>query len=512
MSNTEAIEVEATAQPGQTMAIERRGETGVGRALTVDELHERLEFVRQVMRREMKEGTDYGKIPGTGDKPTLLQPGAQKLLMTFNLTERVKKEALREYPDFHREYEFTITVCAQNGKEWDGVGTCSTLETKYRYRKGERKCPSCGKNALISEKAEYLQVGEVPGWVCWKKKQGCGTRFRKDHPQIAAEVNNVANPDPADTWNTVRKMAFKRALVAATINATNTSELWTQDLEDGGASDDALPKGGKAPQKSPQAQKPTTNTPPPPQTPASGQPVDKAPPQKPPAQEQRYATDTTRAWMIRNLGGGEVGALDIAVDYFRNIDNALMPNEDLERLPLEWVPLTREQLAKLNKAISAFANGNPAVKPYEPNPIKEEEKKRRATAAKPKAAKPVEVPRDENCDPNSPSAPWRSFPVPFGKDAGVKLTDLDKKVLFGWWANYKVETEYNGRAKKPETIAKDRKFREMLDEAGKHYEFGKPAGDTHYQPKDAADAAAQAQSESDRAADLAAKAEDDVPF
>ena len=509
MSNT--IDVETTAEPqAQTMALERRGETGVGRALTVDELHEKLEFVRQVMRKEMREGTDYGKIPGTGEKPTLLQPGAQKLLMTFNLTEEVKKEVLREYPDFHREYEFTITVCAQNGKRWDGVGTCSTLETKYRYRKGERKCPTCGKNALISEKPEYLKAGEIPGWVCWKKKQGCGTRFRKDHPEIPAEVNNVANPDPADTWNTVRKMAFKRALVAATINATNTSELWTQDLEEGAGDDDA-PQGKPTPSKRPQDEKGHTNTPPPAQKPAQAPPASAAPPQKP--QAPRFATEATRAWMIRNLGGAEPGDLDVVTDYFRNVDNALLPNETIEHLGLEWVPMTKEQLALLKKAISNFANGAPAAPPYPANPIKEEEKQKRAAkaaAAKPPPApaKPVEVPRDANCDPNSPSAPWRSFPMPWGKEAGRKLADLDKKYLFGLWANYKVEIEYNGRAKRPESIAKDRKLREMLDEAGKHYQLGKPREEPENTPynQPATD------NDAERQAELAEQMQDDVPF
>ena len=48
-----------------------------------------------------------------------------------------------------------------------------------------------------------------------------------------------------------------------------------------------------------------------------------------------------------------------------------------------------------------------------------------------------------------------------------------KNYLFGLWANYTVETEYKGKSKKPETIAKDKTFREMLDLAGAHYEFTK---------------------------------------
>ena len=40
------------------------------------------------------------------------------------------------------------------------------------------------------------------------------------------------NPDIADTWNTVRKMAEKRAKVAATLNALGASDIFGQDLDE----------------------------------------------------------------------------------------------------------------------------------------------------------------------------------------------------------------------------------------------------------------------------------------
>jgi hypothetical protein len=87
-------------------------------------------------------------------------------------------------------------------------------------------------------------------------------------------------------------------------------------------------------------------------------------------------------------------------------------------------------------------------------------------------SKPIEVPRDKN-DPDHPEAPWRSFPMPWGAKAGTPLAKLPKNYLFGNWANYEVTTEYNGKPKSAETIAKDEMFRAMLDEAGKHYQFKK---------------------------------------
>lgn len=85
----------------------------------------------------------------------------------------------------------------------------------------------------------------------------------------------------------------------------------------------------------------------------------------------------------------------------------------------------------------------------------------------------IEVPRDANLDPNSPDAPWRSFPMPWGVNKDTKLADLEKKYLYGQWANYTVETTFNGKPKRPETIAKDTEFREALDAAGSHYGFTK---------------------------------------
>ena len=178
------------------------------------------------------------------------------------------------------------------------------------------------------------------------------------------------------------------------------------------------------------------------------------------------------------------------VDYFTKLTNpaALMPGEPLEKLPLRFVPGSREQMKALAEQIARFSNGDPAAYAFQPNYAVDDAKKPAGvkTPAQvlpkvaPEAKKAIEVPRDANLDPNSPDAPWRSFPLPFGKDAGTKLADLDKKVLYGWCVNFKVQEQWedkdgNVRDTKPEKLAKDRKFREMLDEAAKHYEFEMPA-------------------------------------
>ncbi len=368
--------IETEVVPTQALTVRDTG-GALSYALGIEELHRNLEFVRQVMRQEMREGQDFGKIPGTGDKPTLLQPGAQKLLLTFNLTETVKKETLREYPNFHREYAFTVTVKAQNGKEWDGIGTCSTLETKYRYRKAERKCPKCGKHTIIKGKEEY-----GGGWLCFGKKGGCGAKFEHNDPAITdQQVGRVEHDNPPDYWNTVQKMAFKRALVHAAINATNTSDLWTQDLE---PEDDGQGES-EPPPKAPAASKASPRT-------SSGKQA--APPERRPnqngskGQPDKSATDSTRTWMIGQLHANPgMEARKIVSEFFTKVDALLPGSEQLEDLPLHYVPTTKQELASLSGAIAAFEAGEPAAMPYR-HPMQ-------PSAPKDKP-KPIEVPRDQD--------------------------------------------------------------------------------------------------------------------
>lgn len=199
------------------------------RELSINELKRQSTLIKQAISEVMEEGHHYGTIPGCGDTKTLLKPGAEKLNVLFRLAPKYEIEG-RDLPNEHREYEATCNLYHIPTGQFvgQGVGVCSTMESKYRFRKAERICPECGAKAIIKGKEEY-----GGGWLCFKKKGGCGAKFKDTDQQITSQqAGQVENSNPTDEYNTVKKMAKKRAQVDATLTATAASDSFTQDLED----------------------------------------------------------------------------------------------------------------------------------------------------------------------------------------------------------------------------------------------------------------------------------------
>lgn len=201
-------------------------------------------------------------------------------------------------------------------------------------------------------------------------------------------------------------------------------------------------------------------------TPAEEMTFEQAKPQPKPSPAKPklvMATEEQREKMITRLNAHpSQDSRKIVTEYFEKI-GALIPTEEIEDLPLQFVPVMQSEFIALHKAITDFEAGGEAKRAFDPHIEGEPTTKtKQATATQPPPA-----------STDSKDEPWRSFPTPFGKHAGVMLGNLDKNVLFGFWANYTVETHYNGKPKKEETIQKDRIFREMLDAAGRHYDFKK---------------------------------------
>ena len=135
--------------------------------------------VEQVMRKVahtakmvMVKDVDYGVIRGCGQKPVLLKSGAEKLLIAFNIYAKVDNIDIIDLDGNNREYRVSISLISRKDtvSVGYGIGSATTLELKFK------------------------------------------------------------RPNPPDMWNTVLKMAKKRALVDAVLTSLGASMLFTQDL------------------------------------------------------------------------------------------------------------------------------------------------------------------------------------------------------------------------------------------------------------------------------------------
>lgn len=181
--------------------------------ISLEKAVENLRILDRIRREIMRAGVDYDVIPGT-TKPVLLKPGAERLLQFFGLGHRVecvdkvedwsagffyyrfRVTIVKTYPD----YEITVASCE---------GSANSKESRYRDRwVTESKLKELGISAI------GLETRQKTG------KYGTYTEYK------------IENPDPFSLVNTIQKMAIKRALVGATLQATATSGFFTQDLED----------------------------------------------------------------------------------------------------------------------------------------------------------------------------------------------------------------------------------------------------------------------------------------
>ena len=109
--------------------------------ITAPEAKKKLEAIRLfqvVVQEQLKEGHDYGVIPGT-KKPTLLKPGAEKISKLLNLFDDYEAiDQIERWDDkdpfFHYQYKCTLSDIGTGLKVSSGIGSCNSKESKYRYR------------------------------------------------------------------------------------------------------------------------------------------------------------------------------------------------------------------------------------------------------------------------------------------------------------------------------------------------------------------------------------------
>ena len=199
--------------------------------LTIEEMIHLKGFVRELKDKFMTEGLHYIRL-GEGDKakPMLVKAGIEILMVAFRLSPRfeIKEREIEMFGVKHKECQ---TICSLlstvNGAVIaQGIGLCSTLESRYRYVNMGKICPDCGKEGTIRKSK---QDG---GWYCWDKLGGCGAKWAANHPDIKDQVvGKRDNADIADAYNTVLKMANMRALRDAVMTGLSASDIF-DDSED----------------------------------------------------------------------------------------------------------------------------------------------------------------------------------------------------------------------------------------------------------------------------------------
>lgn len=177
-----------------------------GIALTAADVKANVQLVQEVMRAVMKPDVHYGIIPGC-KQPSLYKAGSEVLLVTFRIAISVVVEDLST-PDCIRYRVRTIGTHQGSGTVvGEGVGECSSNETKYKWR----RCYIDKEYEATPDNRRRIKFIEAKGNVYENKE------VRTEHEDLA---------------NTILKMAKKRAQIDLTLTATAASDIFSQDLED----------------------------------------------------------------------------------------------------------------------------------------------------------------------------------------------------------------------------------------------------------------------------------------
>ena len=212
--DTMTVLADAPAQPGAEVTLHCGSVMTEYRPRIVmapEEAKELDDALRAMMKAVLREGVDYGVIPGTGTKPTLLKPGAEKLLQWFG---------------FGHTVEVTETERDPDGR-WAGVTYRCTV-TKAMPDGSTVTAAMCEGYAGYDEDRFFLTATDARRKAEEKERANANRYQRNVNP---AKWETITS-DYRAPRNSVVKMCQKRALVGAALQATSASTLFTQDVED----------------------------------------------------------------------------------------------------------------------------------------------------------------------------------------------------------------------------------------------------------------------------------------
>jgi hypothetical protein len=197
--------------------------------------------VVEVMQKVMKEGTDFGEIPGTtqaGKKPkkALLQPGAEVLCQVFRLRPEYTELAVVERDDFIsikiRCRLFNSVTGEQVG---EAIGSANSREDRYASQVAAKLCPTCGAPTIFKSKDG--------GWFCWAKKGGCGATFGDEDKKLLDQNGTVSVQRLFNLYHTLESIAQKRSFVKSTRTSVACSDIFT---DEDAPSEDEEPGSGRS--------------------------------------------------------------------------------------------------------------------------------------------------------------------------------------------------------------------------------------------------------------------------
>lgn len=169
----------------------------------------KVRTLQSTLKNILTENHDYGKIQGCGDKPTLLKPGAEKILMAMGITSTYELVEHTENFDGLGFFAYTVKCnLNKNGiKITEGLGHANSKEKKWAY--------------------EYVYEKDLP--------EGTDKdllKKRKIETQNGSFYKYEVNADANSKANTILKMAKKRAQIDAVLAVASLSEIFTQDFDD----------------------------------------------------------------------------------------------------------------------------------------------------------------------------------------------------------------------------------------------------------------------------------------
>lgn len=216
------------------------------------------QHVLDIIDQAMVEGVHVGAIPGC-DKKALLQPGAESLAFAFRLEFGTPIETVTDLGNDHREYDCKLPILVRGSgvQVGCGIGTCSTKEKKYRYR------TEVLNSGDFDEQRRPIPLPVPEEWWTTKDTQflgGPNCQVQKRYGKWVI-VRSIDHPDPADYWNTCRRISYKRAQVHGVRTLLSLSEKLTD--QDGAEAIMAEQAGAEAaaPPTAPQSRKATKTKP-----------------------------------------------------------------------------------------------------------------------------------------------------------------------------------------------------------------------------------------------------------